>query len=325
MSCLSQPAQADRELFAQVKAQAEKGDAESQLRLGSLYATGAGVAKDLSKAARWHRKAAEQGLARAQYRLGLDYASGSGLKPNSFEAVNWFRKAAEQGLPEAQYELGACSARGSGVGENYSEAARWFLKAAQQGYPPAQFQLAQCYFEGAGVVKDIEEAVKWTRLAADKGYAPAQNRLGACFEKGEGMAQDYLQAYKWFLLSAAQDDEMAPDIRVSIAKIETSMSPEQIAQAQRAARDFKPINASAPPSDPISSGSATGFVSVNLNELDSEIFVDGAFVGNPPAKLKLAQGSHLVEVRKTGFKDYRKALTVNAGSDLTLRVVLEKN
>ena len=42
------------------------------------------------------------------------------------------------------------------------------------------------------------------------------------------------------------------------------------------------------------------------------------------AVVKLAEGPHVVEVKKTGFKDYRKDIQVGAGSDLTLRVVLEK-
>jgi hypothetical protein len=65
---------------------------------------------------------------------------------------------------------------------------------------------------------------------------------------------------------------------------------------------------------------------VNVQAADEacEIFVDGAFVGNTPARVKLADGAHVVEVKKAGFKDYRKQIKISAGSELTLRAVLEK-
>jgi hypothetical protein len=55
-----------------------------------------------------------------------------------------------------------------------------------------------------------------------------------------------------------------------------------------------------------------------------EIFVDGTFVGNTPARVKLAEGAHVVEVKKGGFKDYRKQIKITEGAELTLRAVLEK-
>ncbi len=327
VACVAQAPKADRELFQQVKAEADKGNAEAQLRLGDMYATGTGVTLDRAKAARWHRKAAEQGLARAQYQLGLDLVNGIGVKRNAVEAASWYRQAAEQGLVEAQIEFGLCCAHGVGMSESNTEAVGWFRKAAEQGSPAAEFQLGRCYFEGAGVARDVDAGVQWTQRAADKGYAPAQNRLGLCCQKGEGLTTNLVEAYKWFILAAAQDDEQAADIRVSIAKIQTGMTPEQITEAQRLAREFKPAQGTATASKATAQAAAepSGFVTVNAAEESSEIFVDGGFVGNPPAKLKLAQGSHAIEVRKAGFRNYSKTLSVTAGADLTLRVVLERN
>jgi hypothetical protein len=54
------------------------------------------------------------------------------------------------------------------------------------------------------------------------------------------------------------------------------------------------------------------------------VFVDGAFVGNSPAKLKLPEGSHVIEVKKTGYKGYRRELKVTAGSELILSAGLER-
>ena len=76
--------------------------------------------------------------------------------------------------------------------------------------------------------------------------------------------------------------------------------------------------------NPASTASTTGFVNVTAADDACEISVDGAFVGNTPARVKLAEGSHVVEVKKSGFKDYRRQIKISAGSELTLRAVLEK-
>jgi hypothetical protein len=40
--------------------------------------------------------------------------------------------------------------------------------------------------------------------------------------------------------------------------------------------------------------------------------------------VKLAEGAHVVEVKRPGFKDYRRPIQITEGSELTLRAVLEK-
>jgi hypothetical protein len=73
------------------------------------------------------------------------------------------------------------------------------------------------------------------------------------------------------------------------------------------------------------SGSA-GFGSVSIVAEDDsfEVFADGSFVGNSPAKLKLSEGIHIIEVKKAGFKDYKREINVPEGAELNLRAVLEK-
>jgi TPR repeat protein len=336
--------------FEAVRARAQKGDAEAMLSLATLYANGDGVRKDLGQAARLHRKAAEQGLARAQSLVGVDYANGDGVKMDKTEAVRWFRKAADQGLAGAQYNLALCYADGLVAGKTAADAVALYRQAAQQGLPAAEHALGECYFNGIGVPKDIAEGVKWIRQAAEQGNASAQNTLGLCYTKGKGVTQDYVEAYKWLNLAAAQDDPNTLDIKVNLSAAERFLTPEQISEGQRRAREFKPHKTSTPsevPSPTVSANSRppgagavptstpnspsattvpskTGLVNVKADDESQEIFVDGAFVGNTPAKLKLAEGSHVVEVKKPGFKDYRKEIKVAEGSELTLRVVLEK-
>jgi uncharacterized protein len=331
----AQLAQAEQNTFAQVKANAEKGDSEAQLALGSMYASGAGAPKDPRKAVKWHRKAAEQGLARAQYQLSLDYVFGIGIKRDQVQAITWLRRAADQGLAKAQLELGICYADAHGVAQDDVEAAQWFRKAAEQGLPAAQYQLGNCYFEGTGVAIDIVEGLKWIRAGAEQGNPQAEYKLGLCYENGQGVPKDLVEAYKWLNLAAPQGDADSGDMKVSLAKVEALLTKEQVAEAQRLAREFRPGQKPQPPVQPDSAqvakagppssaaDSSNGFVSLTANE-DSEVFVDGGFVGSPPARLKLTPGAHVIEVKKSGCKDYRREITVTAGSDLNLRVALEK-
>ena len=134
------------------------------------------------------------------------------------------------------------------------------------------------------------------------------------------------------------------------AQIKAEKALEQVAEAQRLAHEFKPQKASAPGVSPSSATNAaplrsssgvgqaatantasapaaasrTGVVNISAADDSYEIFVDGAFVGNTPAKVKLTEGAHLVEVKRAGFKDYRKQIKITDGSELTLRAVLEK-
>jgi TPR repeat protein len=345
-----QPTATERKEFDAVKARADKGDPEAQISLAFHYAEGTGVARDPAKSAKWLRKAADQGVARAQCLLALAFANGQGVKLDKTESAHWLRRAADQGLAEAQFDLGMCYANGDGVPRNAAEAATWYRKAADQGLPEAEAELGNCYLEGIGVPKDIPEGVKFTRKAAEEGFGQAQNALGLCYLKGTGVTKDYVQAYKWLALAAAKGDDRADDARINLASAERFLTPEQVSEAQRLAHEFEPHKASAPgksPSPPANAAprppggdagqtnaadtastpataSKTGVVNVSAADDSCEIFVDGAFVGNTPAKVKLTEGAHIVEVKRAGFKDYRKQIKITEGSELTLRAVLEQ-
>jgi TPR repeat protein len=241
------------------------------------------------------------------------------------------KRAAEQGAADAQFEMGRCYAEGMGVPENPEDAAKYYQRSAEQNYAPGQYALGNCYFEGYGVSKEVPEGVEWTRRAAEQGYAPAENVIGLCYSKGKGVKQDYVEAYKWFDLAVAQSGEHNNDARINLSMAERAMTPDQIAQGQKLAQEFKPRVVSSPGSahtantaKTASEGAKMGILNVNADEETGEVFVDGAFVGNAPAKLKLEPGLHVVEVKKPGFKDYRKALKISEGSELTLRAVLER-
>ena len=115
---------------------------------------------------------------------------------------------------------------------------KWYRLAADQGDAFAQNNLGGMYANGRGVPQNYAEAVKWYRKAADQGAALAQGTLGTWYAKGQlGVPQDYVQAYMRFNLSAAQGEQRAVKDRDMVAQ---HMTPAQIAEAQKLARDWKP-------------------------------------------------------------------------------------
>jgi PEGA domain len=69
---------------------------------------------------------------------------------------------------------------------------------------------------------------------------------------------------------------------------------------------------------------AKGAVNITSNPAGADVLVDGDFVGNSPANLKLAAGKHTITVKMSGYKDWSRDLNVQAGSDVQLSVTLEK-
>jgi len=205
-------------------------------------ATAAFARGDYATALPLLRPLADQGDAQAQAVLGFMYDGGLGVARDYREAAKWYRKAADQGHAEAQFNLGAMYRDGLGVAKDYGEAVKWYHKAADQGYARAQAILGDMYTEGWGVKQDDAEAAKWYRKAADQGDAHAQNNLGVMYENGRGVAQDYVQAHKWFNLAAARypASQSARAVK-NRDRVAAQMTPAQIEEAQRLAREWKPM------------------------------------------------------------------------------------
>jgi len=67
-----------------------------------------------------------------------------------------------------------------------------------------------------------------------------------------------------------------------------------------------------------------GTVNVSSNPTGADVSLDGNFIGNTPAALKLSPGKHTVTVKMTGQKDWSRDITVEAGSEVQLTANLEK-
>lgn len=68
----------------------------------------------------------------------------------------------------------------------------------------------------------------------------------------------------------------------------------------------------------------SGLVMLTSIPEDADVYVDGIFVSNSPANLKMKDGIHIIEVRKQGYKNYRKEIRVFSGSEVTLRIILDE-
>ena len=163
---------------------------------------------------------------------------GEGIQQNDIEAVKWLRKAAENGDKSAQFELGRRYHIGHVVPFDQRKAVKWLSMAAEQEMGKARRLLGVIYLLGSrNLQADHVEAVKWFRLEAKRGNTHGQYQLGNCYERGFGVPQDYVLAHIWFNLSASQNNESSSKRRTDL---ESKMTPEQIADAQRLAREWKP-------------------------------------------------------------------------------------
>jgi TPR repeat protein len=154
------------------------------------------------------------------------------------EAFRQFMPAAEHGNPAAQHRIGVMYALGQGVEQDYAEATRWFRKAAEQGHGEAQFSMGLRYFLGQSVAQDDKEAARWFRLAAEQGIGMAASVLAELYAKGRDVPQDFVQAYMW--LSVAGDQIEPTQVSVTLSDLEKKLTPDQLAEAQRRAKEFVP-------------------------------------------------------------------------------------
>jgi TPR repeat protein len=84
---------------------------------------------------------------------------------------------------------------------------------------------------------DYETAVQLLRPLGEQGDAKAQHSLGFLYAKGQGVPQDYAEAVKWYRMAVEQGNDDAKATRDIVAK---NMTPEQLAEAQRLAREWTP-------------------------------------------------------------------------------------
>jgi TPR repeat protein len=125
------------------------------------------------------------------------------------------------------------------------------ITQAELGNAGAQHHLGVMYEYGKGVPQDFAEAVAWYRKAAEQGYVIAQTSLGWMFANSQGVPQDHIRAYMWFKLATAHGDKDIAHVSGRMRdKVAKRMTPNQLAEALRLAREWKPRPAPAATTTP---------------------------------------------------------------------------
>jgi TPR repeat protein len=122
-------------------------------------------------------------------------------------------------------------------GGDYETAFAEWTVLAWQNDTRAQVAIAGMYRSGEGRPVDLVSALRWYRRAAELGDAIGQLNLGEMYSLGLGVARDVVQAHFWLSLAARKGRDWARERRDELA---TEMTPEQIDQAARLLRDWKP-------------------------------------------------------------------------------------
>src|SRR5712692_610219 len=125
------------------------------------------------------------------------------------------------------------------------------------------------------------------------------------------------------LSSHSDGAEGATGARVAVSEKDREFVPTgveaKVVKESEAEKTAESKETGVPPKDP-----ATGTIAVSSTPDGGEISVDGAFMGNAPATLKLSPGKHTIRVALSGFKEWTREITVLAGSELKLAAALEK-
>jgi TPR repeat protein len=80
---------------------AKNGDDSAMDRIGTMYANGEGVEKNISKAIEWYKKSVVNGGLTSLYNLGLIYKCENNIN----ESKRWFTMALNEGDTDASVEL----------------------------------------------------------------------------------------------------------------------------------------------------------------------------------------------------------------------------
>lgn len=81
--------------------------------------------------------------------------------------------------------------------------------------------------------------------------------------------------------------------------------------------------ADAPEEENLEAEAATGTCLVTSEPESAEVSVDGAFVGNTPAKLTLTPGKHTIRVWLEGYGDWEREISVLPNSEVVLKATLK--
>ena len=241
---------------------------EGYLWLSRAMAQDPRFAARRAKLAGKHMKAVEVVAAEALLLVQMDEtellsakgAAALAKKKKQKAAVKHFAAAAEAGHVSSQYVLGRLYAKGRGGKKGKKKAAGWISKAAEAGYPLAQYELGQWLLKARSKAKEKEKAAakkkrlqelaakhaegrQWLLRAAENGMRRAQADLADLLANGKDSAADPVLAYMWHAIEGRGALGRSSKVKALAGK----MQPQQIALAEKLAKDWLPL----PPGSPL--------------------------------------------------------------------------
>ena len=156
-----------REALEMAKDSVAKGCPMGYAALGKLYASGAGVEKDMEKAVEYYKQGAELGDPECRYRYADYLMNGDGEKdPGGF--IYWIVKAAEQGHVQASLDISRLRTKGANICP-LEKAIEYLLKAAElepDNVETAENLAAQYMHLDP---PEVEKAIYWNDRAIELG------------------------------------------------------------------------------------------------------------------------------------------------------------
>jgi len=104
--------------------------------------------------------------------------------------------------------------------------------------------------EGDGVPQNDAQVICWWSRVAERGYQDAMYGLGCVYADNESVHKDYIKAYMWFNITNECKHTVGgrvlfnPSSDEQMGWLEPSITPEEISEAERLAREWIESHAS---------------------------------------------------------------------------------
>ena len=218
----------------------EDGEVDGAFYLGRMLELGLGGEPNRQTAVGLYVAGSAKGSALAKNRLGVLHVQGLGVLQDYERGATLVCEAAEAGDMNGQFNCGSLLKEGKGIAKDEKKAVEWFGKAADSGHVGAKNLYAEALVQGVHVEQNPVKAVQYYQQTAASGNATGLFSLALAFENGLGLEKDVEKAHAYFNLASALNHPLAAQAR---ARVEQSMTSEQVTNAQRFAKAWRPAPA----------------------------------------------------------------------------------
>ncbi|MEO3691249.1 tetratricopeptide repeat protein [Roseateles paludis] len=202
-----------RDPVAVIKDNAKRGDPAYMGTLGSLYAEGKGVPKDLAEAERWLKKAEAGKFAPAVTWLHALYAGTFGGETKLEPMLEYAAKSADLGLKGYAWEAFAGLWRRSGYQASEPERQRmkrYIARARSEGNADDRWVWREVVADVLDTPAEYEQLLSALRPAAEASDAAAMSLLAQAYRRGDyGLPSNASDAARWYAAAAAKGDAVA--------------------------------------------------------------------------------------------------------------------